>query len=52
MNFTPVDIKMTIGSSKQWSCDSAVSQADQLNGQYSPFYFHRQTAIKYPTSSI
>ena len=52
MTFTPVDIKMTIGSSKQWSCDLAVSQVDQLNGQCSPFYFQGQRAIKYPTSSI
>ena len=29
----------------------AVSQTDQFNGQYSPFYFQGQRAIKYPTSS-
>ena len=52
MTFTPVDIKMTMGSSKQWSCGSAVSQSDQLNGQCSPLYFQGQRAIKYPTSSI
>ena len=49
MTLTPVEIKMTIGSSKQWSYDWAVSQADQLIGQCSPFYFQDQRAIKYPS---
>ena len=43
---------MTTGSSLQWSCDLAISQVDQLNGQCSPFNFQCQRAIKYPTSSI
>ena len=44
-------IKNTIGSPKQWSCDLAVSQADQYV-QCLPLYVQGQRAIKYSKSSI